>query len=96
MSLEVITHLGVSDKAKDTYPIISHTGVTSKLIQRKIFPQRKAITDSLLKLMAHQMERCEDWIHYHIEINRDIQTHVKYIITKDLRNTRRRLLNIVS
>ena len=24
------------------------------------------------------MERCEDWIHYHIEVNREIQTHVKY------------------
>ena len=28
MSLEVITQLGVSEKAKDTYPIISHIGVT--------------------------------------------------------------------
>ena len=26
--LEVITQLGVSEKAKDTYPIISHIGVT--------------------------------------------------------------------
>ena len=34
--------------------------------------------------MVHQMERCEDWIHHHIEVNRDIQTHVKYIIIKDL------------
>ena len=46
--------------------------------------------------MVHQIERCEDWIHYHIEVNREIETHVKYIITKDLRNTKRRLLNIVS
>ena len=28
MSLEVITQLGVSEKAKNTYPIISHIGVT--------------------------------------------------------------------
>ena len=28
MDLEVITQLGVSEKAKDTYPIISHIGVT--------------------------------------------------------------------
>ena len=62
----------------------------------KIFPQRKAITDSLNKQMVHQMERCEDWIRYDIGVNRDIQTHVKYIITKDLRHTKRRLLNIVS
>ena len=66
------------------------------MIQTKIFPQRNTIIDSLKKLMVHQMERCEDWIHYHIEVNREIQTHVKYIITKDLRNTKRRLLNIVS
>ena len=62
----------------------------------KIFPQRKAITDSLNKLMVPQIERCEDWIHYDIGVNIDIETHVKYIITKDLRNTKRRLLNIVS
>ena len=66
------------------------------MIQTKIFPQRNTIIDSLKKLMVHQMERCEDWIHYHIEVNREIQTHVKYIITKDLRNTKRRLLSIVS
>ena len=47
MSLEVITQLGVSEKAKDTYPIISHIGVTKKMIQTKIFPQRKTIIDSL-------------------------------------------------
>ena len=76
--------------------MISLICVTEKLIQMKIFPQRKAITDSLKKLVVHQMERCEDWIHYHIEVNRDIQTHVKYIITKDLQNTKRRLLYIVS
>ena len=46
--------------------------------------------------MVHQIERCEDWIHYHIEVNREIETHVKYIITKDRRNTKRRLLNTVS
>ena len=62
----------------------------------KIFPQRKAITDSLNKLMVHQMETCEDWIHYDIWANRDIQTPVKYVITKDLWNTKRRLLNILS
>ena len=61
----------------------------------KIFPQRKAITDSLNKLMAHQMGRCEDWMHYDIGVNREIKTHVKYIITKDVRNTKRRPLNIV-
>ena len=61
----------------------------------KIFPQRKAITDSLNKLMVHQMGMCEDWIHSDIGVNRDIQTHVKYIITKDLQNTKRRLLNIL-
>ena len=38
----------------------------------KIFPQRKANTDLLNKLMVHQMERCEDWILYDIVINRDI------------------------
>ena len=96
MSLEVITQLGVSEKAKDTYPIISHIGVTYKMIQTKIFPQRNTIIYSLKKLMLHQLERCEDWIHYHIEVNREIQTHVKYRITKDLRNTKRRLVNIVS
>ena len=62
----------------------------------KIFPQRKAITDSLHKLMVHQMERCEDEILYDIGVNTDIQTDVKYVITKDLWNTKRRLLNIVS
>ena len=62
----------------------------------KIFPQRKAITDSLKKLMVQQRERDEDCIHYHIGVNRDIKTQVKYIITKDLRNSERRLLNTVS
>ena len=62
----------------------------------KIFPHRKAITDSLNNLMVHQMERCEDWIHYDIGLNRDIQTHVQYIKTKDLRNAKRTLLNIVT
>ena len=62
----------------------------------KIFPQRKAIIDSLDNLMVHKMEKCEDWIHYDIGLNRDIQTHVKYIITKDLWNTKRTLHNIVS
>ena len=66
------------------------------MIQTKIFPQRNTIIESIKKLMVHQIVRCEDWIHYHIEVNREIQTHVKYIITKDLRNTKRRLLNIVS
>ena len=42
-----------------------------KMIQTKIFPQRNTILDSLKKLMLHQLERCEDWIHYHIEVNRD-------------------------
>ena len=46
--------------------------------------------------MLHQLERCEDWIHYDIGVNRDIQTQVKYIITKDLRNSEGRLLNTVS
>ena len=46
--------------------------------------------------MVNQMERGEDWINEDIGINRDIPTHVKYISTKDLRNTERRLLNIVS
>ena len=66
------------------------------MIQTKIFPKTHTIIDSLKQLMVHQMERCEDWIHYHIEVNREIHTHVKYIITKDLCNTKRRLLNIVS
>ena len=96
MSLEVIMQLGVSEKAKDTYPIISHIGVTEKMIETKIFPQTNTVLDSLKKLMVHQIEKCEEWIHYHIEVNREIQTPVKYIITKDLRNTKRRLLNIVS
>ena len=47
MSLEVITQLLVSDKAKDTYPTISVTGVTYELIPTKIYTQRKAITVSL-------------------------------------------------
>ena len=63
------------------------------MIQTKIFPQTNTIIDSFKKLMVHQMERCEVWL---IEVNRDIQTHVKYIITKDLLNTKRRLLNTVS
>ena len=25
--------------------------------------------------MVHQIERCEDWIHYNIGVIRDIQTH---------------------
>ena len=54
MSLEVITQLGVSEKAKDTYPILSLVGVTKKLIPMKIFPQRKAITNSIETLkMVH-------------------------------------------
>ena len=96
MSLEVITQLLVSDKAKDTYPTISVTGVTYELIPTKIYPRRKAITDSVQKRMVHQMERCEGWTHYYIGVNRHIKTHVKYIITKDIHNTKRRLLNIVS
>ena len=62
----------------------------------KIFPQRKEFTDSLHKLMVHQMGRCEDWIPYDIGVNTDIQTDVKCIITKDLWSTKRRLLHIVS
>ena len=62
----------------------------------KIFPQRNAITDSLNKLMVQQMDRCEDWIHSDIGVKIDIETHVKYVITKDLCNTKTRLLNIVS
>ena len=42
------------------------------------------------------MERCEDSIHSVIGVKRLIQTQVKYIITKNLRNTKRRLLNILS
>ena len=62
----------------------------------KLFPQRNAITDSLNKRMVHQMERCEDWMHLDIRVNIDIETNVKYIITKVLLNTKRRRLNIVS
>ena len=74
MSLDVITPRVVSEKAKDTYPIISLLGVTQKLIPMKIFTQRKASTDSLKNLMVSQIESDEDWIHYHIGVNRDIQT----------------------
>ena len=49
MSLEVITQLGLSEKAKDTYPIISHIGVPEKMIETKIFPQTNTIIDSLKK-----------------------------------------------
>ena len=50
MSLEVITQLGVSEKAKDTYPIISHIGVTQKMkptMRYYLTPIRIAITKSL-------------------------------------------------
>ena len=50
MSLDVNTPHVVSEKVKDTYPIISLLGVTQKLIPMKIFTQRKASTDSLKKV----------------------------------------------
>ena len=57
MSLEVITQIVLSQKAKHTYPIILLIGVSKKLIPMNIFPQRQAITDSLNKLMVTKGER---------------------------------------
>ena len=60
------------------------------------FSQSKAIKDSINKRMVNQMERCEDGINSDTAVNREIPTRVKYISTKDLRNTKRRRLNSVS
>ena len=46
MRLEIITQVEVSQKARDTYPMISRIGLMEKLILMNLFPQRRTLTYS--------------------------------------------------
>ena len=62
MTLQIIIQLEVSQKARDTYPMISRIGLMEKLILMNLFPQRRALTYSEHKLVVNQAERCDECI----------------------------------
>ena len=74
MILEIITEHKVKSESKSpisydiTYRRYLITDTNEHISTEKVNHRL------IRKLMVHQIERDEDWIHYHIGVNRDIQT----------------------